>query len=106
MVRISKTVFVQGCKGTAALFFPWRLQSKPEVEAPGGFAKIKRGLQLHRMATHCEPYHRLGTDRAEEKTVFVFADEAVPDTVRGHRLASQLYLAEWSSISREEKPKR
>src|SRR5260370_28339672 len=33
-------------------------------------------------------------DRAEEKTVFVFADETIPDTIRGHRLASQFCLAE------------
>jgi hypothetical protein len=91
------TVFVPGLQGYGGALFLSVAASEQalKVEAPGGFAKIEvRGLQLHRMATHCEPYHRLGMDRAEEKTVFVFADEAVPDTVRGHRLASQLYLAE------------
>jgi hypothetical protein len=33
-------------------------------------------------------------DRPTEKTVFIFADESVPDTIRGHRLASQLHLAD------------
>ncbi|MGB7846796.1 MAG: hypothetical protein WBL63_14360 [Candidatus Acidiferrum sp.] len=66
-----------------------------KVEAPGGIAKIEmRGPQVHRIATRSEPYHRLEMDHAEEKTVFVFADETIPDTLRGHRLASQLYLAE------------
>jgi hypothetical protein len=33
-------------------------------------------------------------DRTAEKTVFIFADETVPDTLRGCRLASQLHLAD------------
>ena len=33
-------------------------------------------------------------DHPAEKTVFVFADETQPDTIRGHRLASQLHLAD------------
>src|SRR3984893_9714701 len=53
-----------------------------------------RGLQVRRVPTLCEPYHRLEMDRPEEKTVFVFAGEKVPDTIRGHRFASQLCLAE------------
>lgn len=65
------------------------------VGAPGGVAKIEvRDLQVRSVATRSEPYHRLEMDRPEEKTIFVFADEAVPDTLRGHRLASQLHLAE------------
>ena len=49
---------------------------------------------MQRVSTHTDPYHRLEMDRAIEKTVFVFADDAVPESVRGHRLASQRYLAE------------
>jgi hypothetical protein len=65
------------------------------VEAPGGTAKIEmRGLQVRPIATRSEPYHRLEMDRPAEKTVFVFADETVPDTIRGLRLASQLHLAD------------
>ena len=65
------------------------------VAAPGGTAKIEvRGLQARPVATRSEPYHRLEMDRPVDKTVFVFADETVPDTLRGHRLASQLHLAD------------
>ena len=65
------------------------------VEVPGATAKIEvRGLQVHPVNTRCEPYHRLEMDRPAEKTIFVFADETVPDTIRGYRLASQLRLAD------------
>lgn len=65
------------------------------VATPGGTAKIEvRGLQVRPVATRPEPYHRLEMDRPVDKTVFVFADETVPDTLRGHRLASQLHLAD------------
>ncbi|HEY2351928.1 MAG TPA: hypothetical protein VGH83_05425 [Candidatus Acidoferrum sp.] len=60
-----------------------------------GAAKIEvQDLEIRRVATRSEPYHRLEMDRPGEKTVFVFADENVPDTLRGHRLASQTYLAD------------
>jgi hypothetical protein len=59
------------------------------------FAKVEiRGLQVHRIPTRSEPYHRLEMGHTAEKTVFVFADEKTPDTVRGYRLASQIHLAE------------
>ena len=65
------------------------------VAAPGGTARIEvRGLQVHPVATSLEPYHRLQMDRPADKTIFVFADETVPDTLRGHRLSSQLHLAD------------
>jgi hypothetical protein len=51
-------------------------------------------LTLSRVASRNEPYHRLEMGKPETKTVFIFADDAVPDTVRGYRLASQLHLAE------------
>jgi hypothetical protein len=91
------TVFVPELQGYGSALFLSVAPSEQavKVEVSAGFAKIEvRGLQVHRMATRCEPYHRLEMDHAEEKTIFVFADEKVPDTVRGHRLASQLYLAE------------
>jgi hypothetical protein len=91
------TVFVPGLQGYGSALFLSVAPSEQalKVEATAGFAKIEvRGLQVHRMASRCEPYHRLEMDHAEEKTVFVFADETIPDTVRGHRLGSQLYLAE------------
>jgi hypothetical protein len=66
-----------------------------KMDAGAGFAKVEvRGLEIGRVATRSEPYHRLEMGQPVEKTAFVFADEKVPDTVRGHRLASQLYLAD------------
>ena len=53
-----------------------------------------RDIELSRVATRSEPYHRLEMGSAQTKTVFIFASDAVPDTVRGYRLASQLRLAE------------
>jgi hypothetical protein len=91
------TVYVPGFQGygTALFLSVAPNEQAMKVEVPEGLARIEvRGLQVQRIATRCEPYHRLEMDRPQEKTVFVFADESVPDTVRGHRLASQLYLAE------------
>ena len=91
------TVFVPGLQGHRCAVFISVAPSEQakKMEAPAGFAKIEvRGLQIRRIATRREPYHRLEMDHPAEKTVFVFADETVPDTVRGHRLASQLYLAD------------
>jgi hypothetical protein len=53
-----------------------------------------KDLTLARVASRSEPYHRLEMGTPETTTVFIFADDAVPDTVRGYRLASQLRLAE------------
>jgi hypothetical protein len=53
-----------------------------------------RGIELSRVATHPEPYHRLEMGHSQTKAVFIFANDAVPDTLRGYRLASQLHLAD------------
>ena len=53
-----------------------------------------RGLEIRLLATHSASYHRLTMDKVAEKTVFIFADSEVPNTLRGHRLASQKYLAD------------
>ena len=90
-------VFVPGLEGHGCAVFLSVAPSEQaqRVEAPGRIAKIEvRGLEIRRIATRSEPYHRLEMGHPAEKTVFVFADEKVPDTVRGHRLASQLYLAD------------
>jgi hypothetical protein len=95
--EFQSTVYIPGLQGySAALFLSVApTEQAMRVEVPAGFAKIEvRGLQVQRIATRSEPYHRLEMDHTEEKTIFVFADERIPDTVRGHRLASQLYLAE------------
>jgi hypothetical protein len=53
-----------------------------------------RELELRRLSTRREPYHRLKMDRPEQKTVFILAADDIPDTQRGYRLASQLHLAD------------
>jgi len=53
-----------------------------------------RDIQLLRVATRSEPYHRLEMGRQRTTTVFIFANEGVVDTTRGYRLASQLHLAQ------------
>jgi hypothetical protein len=91
------TVFVPGLQGggTALFLSVAPTEQAMKVEVPGGLATIEvRGLRVQRVATRSEPYHRLEMDHAEEKTMFVFAHENIPDTIRGHRLASQVYVAE------------
>lgn len=53
-----------------------------------------RDVEVYRIATRSEPYHRLEMGRAQVKTIFIFASDAVPDTLQGYRLASQLHLAD------------
>ncbi len=96
-LEFQTTVFVPGLQGNGCAIFLSVATSEQgmKADAPGGFAKVEvRGLQVHRIATRSEPYHRLEMGQSIEKTVFVFVDEKVPDTVRGYRLASQLYLAD------------
>ena len=51
-------------------------------------------IQLSRIVTRSEPYHRLEMGHSQTRTMFIFASDANPDTLRGYRLASQLYLAD------------
>jgi hypothetical protein len=91
------TVFVPGSQGQGCAVFISVAPSEQatRVEAPAGTAKVEvRGLQIRRIPTRSEPYHRLEMGHPAEKTIFVFADDKVPDTLRGHRLASQLHLAD------------
>ncbi len=53
-----------------------------------------RDIELFRVATRNESSRRLEMGHQQATTVFIFADDEVPDTVRGYRLASQLHLAE------------
>jgi hypothetical protein len=96
--QFQTTVFMPGSRSyDRALFLsvaPSEQATKLEAPAAGSSKIEVRGLQVHRIATHREPYHRLEMDQTVEKTVFVFADETIPKSVRGHRLASQHYLAE------------
>jgi hypothetical protein len=62
---------------------------------PGNLAPIElRDIELLRVATRSEPYRRLEMGHQQTTNVFIFADDEVPDTIRGYRLASQLHLAE------------
>jgi len=89
-------VFMPGLQGSGcALFISMAPSEQGKNVDAATAARIEvRDLQLHRLTSHTEPYHRLEMGHAIEKTVFVFADEKVSDTIRGHRLASQLHLAE------------
>ena len=51
-------------------------------------------VEIFQIATCREPYHRLDMGHSQVKASFIFVDDSVPDTIRGYRLASQLYLAE------------
>lgn len=53
-----------------------------------------RDLQINRVSTRLQPYHRLEMDCPQEETSFLFVDDEVPNTLRGYRLAAQRYLAE------------
>ncbi len=91
------TIFVPGMQGSGCAIFISVAASdqSTKVDAPSGIATVEiRGLALRRIATRSAPYHRLEIDKVAEKTVFIFADDKVPDTLRGHRFASQKYLAD------------
>lgn len=91
------TVFIPALTGQgAALFFSVPpSQQATERDSGAAGAKIElRGLEVRRMATRNVPYHRLEMGRPAQKTVFIFADDTVPDNARGYRLASQIHLAE------------
>jgi hypothetical protein len=51
-------------------------------------------VEVVRVTTHREPEHRLEMGHEKATSIFIFANGAVPDTIRGYRLASQLHLAE------------
>lgn len=53
-----------------------------------------RDLEVSRIATRSEPYHRLEMGRPQLKISFIFVSNNVPDTLGGYRLASQLHLAD------------
>jgi hypothetical protein len=91
------TVFVPGLRGNRCALFISVAPSEQgkTVDVPGSSAKIEiQGLRIGRVGTRSQPYHRLEMGQASEKTVFIFADDKVQDTIRGHRLASQIYLAD------------
>src|SRR6185437_5337263 len=64
------------------------------MQPAAGALRIEvRELQLHRLSTTLQPYHRLEMDRPETKTSFIFVDETLANTVRDYRLGLQRHLA-------------
>ncbi|MGD0010012.1 MAG: hypothetical protein ABSE93_15880 [Terriglobia bacterium] len=91
------SVFFYARRGRSGALFISLAESEQatSLKAPGGVGIIEmRGLEVRRLSTRCEPYHRLEMDRPEQKTVFIFVAGKTPETVRGYRLASQLHLAD------------
>lgn len=65
------------------------------IDDPGRLPSIElRDIELLRIATRSEPYRRLEMGHQQATTAFLFANNEVPDTIRGYRLASQVHLAE------------
>jgi len=90
------TFFVPERKGIQAAIYISLPESDQgtQRDAAGAERKMEvRGLLLHEVVADLQPYHRLEMDRAVEKTMFIFVDDTVPDSLRGYRLASQLHLA-------------
>jgi hypothetical protein len=91
------TVFVPGLREKRCAVF---ISVAPTEQGKTGDAadnptKIEiRNLRIGVLGTRSQPYHRLEMGQASEKTVFIFADDKVQDSIRGHRLASQIYLAD------------
>jgi hypothetical protein len=88
--KFSSTVYIPALQGNSALFFG---NSGDFAENAPADIQVK-DLKLAQVAAHFQPYHRLEMDRDAEKTSFIFADQDIPDTLRGHRLASELYLSD------------
>lgn len=88
--KFETTIYIPALQGAGAL----QLANAGNLAEKAGETIELTSLKLERLATHTQPYHRMDMDRPAQKTIFIFADEAVPDTIRGYRLASQLYLAD------------
>ncbi|HEX4487113.1 MAG TPA: hypothetical protein VH088_12655, partial [Terriglobales bacterium] len=89
--KFETTVYIPALQAkTAALFLG---NSGDFAENASETIEIK-GLQVQRLETRLQPYHRLEMDHSETKTSFIFADQEVPDTIRGYRLASEVHLAD------------
>jgi hypothetical protein len=90
-------VFLHSQRGEGGGIFISLAESDQAVgpKASGGAARIEiRGLEVRRLMTRREAAHHLEMDRPEQKTVFLFATDNAPDTLRGYRLASQIHLAD------------
>jgi hypothetical protein len=65
------------------------------TEISDGALRIElQELELCRLTTRLESYHRLPMDHPQAKTSFIFVDKDVPDELRAYRSASQRYFAD------------
>lgn len=86
---------LQGAAVAIVLGLPDFLAEGVQGENKDGLPSFEiRDIELCRIASKSEPYHRLEMGHSQTKTVFIFASDAVPDTVGGYRLVSQLKLAD------------
>jgi hypothetical protein len=86
---------LQGTGAALALSLPEFVENGVHETHGGRLLSFEiRDLELLRVATKTEPYHRLEMGHSQVKTVFIFINDTVPDKVGGYRLASQLHLAE------------
>ena len=90
------TVFVPGQLGSGCAIFLSVAASEQstKVDAPSGSGTVEvRGLEIRLIATRSASYHRLTMDSRREDRLY-FCGMARCPTLRGHRLASQKYLAD------------
>ncbi len=83
---------LKGTGGALIISIPRAEESSGAPESSGDIHL--RAVELRRVETRTQPYHRLEMDISSARTSFIFADKRIPDTLRGRRLASQLHLAD------------
>jgi hypothetical protein len=89
-------IFVPSLRGIGGALCICMAESDQDVQEHRSGVALKieiRGLQIIRIPTGRQPYHRLEMDHPQEKTSFLFVDSEVPNTLRGYRLAAQRHLA-------------
>jgi hypothetical protein len=90
-------IFVPALQGAGGALFFSQAESDQATRGQSLQPQLKievRELELRRVTTRLEPYHRMEIDQPVERTSFIFVDENVPNTLRGYRLASERYLAD------------
>ena len=86
---------LQGTGAAIVLSIPGFVEETSHDFGDGKLSSFEiQDLQLFRIVTKSEPYHRLEMGQSQAKTVFIFVSDAIPDTLRGYRLASQIHLAD------------
>jgi hypothetical protein len=92
--------------GAALVLSPTEIEEGGARISGGGLPSIEvKDIEIFRVATKSEPYHRLEMGHSQTKTVFIFASDRIPDTLGGYRLASQLYLADGLGFKGDETEK-